>query len=135
MATDMFPSIAEPTPQDRVGAEIADEQMNLIFGLRQVRMRRKMSISDVAAEMGVDPAQVSRFETGGTNPTMSTIRRYAKAVRAVFRVQVREYELDQTERIRHAADSALKNNSDDPVGGTAGETRVARMRYELAGRC
>lgn len=27
--------------------------------------------------MNVDPAQVSRFESGSTNPTMTTIRRYA----------------------------------------------------------
>ncbi|MCA4997140.1 helix-turn-helix transcriptional regulator [Tsukamurella tyrosinosolvens] len=113
MGTDMFPSIKEPSRSDRVGAENADEQLNLVFGLRDVRLDRDMSIVDVAEAMGVDASQVSRFESGGTNPTMATVRRYAKAVGAVFRVQVRRYEVDHRERVRHSADNVLMLNTDD----------------------
>lgn len=82
----------EGTPaEDRLGAELAAEQRNLIAGLREVRMERGLSIAEVAAAMKVDSAQVSRFESGSTNPTMTTIRRYAKAVGAMFRIEVRPW--------------------------------------------
>ncbi|MGS2805350.1 helix-turn-helix domain-containing protein [Nocardia sp. MW-W600-9] len=89
---EFFPGIGAPTDRDRVGAIVADEQLNLVLGLRAIRQRRGMSLADVADRMGVDQSAVSRFESGGTNPTMSTIRRYAKAVMGVFRVQTYPWE-------------------------------------------
>lgn len=86
MEAEQFPGIDEPTSRDRLAAELADEQLRLIFGLREIRIERGMSITEVAEAMGVDPAQVSRFESGGTNPTMATIRRYAKTVEALIRI-------------------------------------------------
>jgi len=80
-----YPGVVKPT--DRLDAELAAEQLNMILGLRQVRIERGLSISEVATAMNVDPAQASRFESGLTNPTMATIRRYAKAVGATFRVE------------------------------------------------
>lgn len=91
---EFFPGIGAPTDRDRVGAVVADEQLNLVLGLRAIRLRRGMSLADVAGRMGVDQSAVSRFESGGTNPTMSTIRRYAKAVMGVFRVQTHPWEED-----------------------------------------
>lgn len=91
MDTEQFPGIDEPTSRDRLAAELADEQLRLIFGLRQIRIDRGMSITEVAEAMGVDPAQVSRFESGGTNPTMVTIRRYAKTVEALVRIDTCEW--------------------------------------------
>jgi transcriptional regulator with XRE-family HTH domain len=38
--------------------------------------------------MGVDRSVVTRFESGGTNPTMATINRYAEAVGAMIRYTV-----------------------------------------------
>lgn len=98
---EMFPGIENPTDRDRVGLTVAEEQLNLILGLRAIRIKRGMSVSDVADAMGIDPSQVSRFEGGGTNPTFSTVRRYAKAVMAVFRVETRTWEEDRA----HAAGS------------------------------
>ncbi|MVU75999.1 helix-turn-helix domain-containing protein [Nocardia sp. ET3-3] len=92
---EMFPGIENPTDRDRVGLIVAEEQLNLILGLRAIRIQRGMTVTEVADAMGVDPSQVSRFESGGTNPTLSTIRRYAKAVRGVFRVETRTLEQDQ----------------------------------------
>lgn len=77
----------KPASSERLGAQLTAEQANLISGLRKVRIERGLSISEISAVMGVDPAQVSRFESGSTNPTMATIRRYAQAVGAVFRVE------------------------------------------------
>jgi transcriptional regulator with XRE-family HTH domain len=106
---DMFPGITKATSADRLGLELADEQLKLIFGLRQVRIDGGMSVADVAVKMDVDPAQVSRFEGGSTNPTMSTIRRYAKAVGAVFRVETREWPAEQTLMVKRAV--AVKHSN------------------------
>ncbi|WP_327139289.1 helix-turn-helix transcriptional regulator [Nocardia sp. NBC_01327] len=92
---EMFPGIENPTDRDRVGLVVAEEQLNLILGLRAIRIQRGLLVSDVAEEMGIDPSQVSRFESGGTNPTFSTVRRYAKAVMGVFHVETRAWEQDQ----------------------------------------
>jgi len=42
------------------------------------------AVAEVAAAMGVDDAVVYRFEKGGTNSTLSTVRRYALAVGAML---------------------------------------------------
>lgn len=76
-----------PAPPDRLATELAAEQANLIRELRAVRIARGLSVSATAAALGVDPAQVSRFETGATNPTMATTRRYAQAVGATLRLE------------------------------------------------
>lgn len=91
MGTRAYPGIVNPTSTDRLGAELAAEQSSLIAGLREVRVARGLSISEVAAAMNVDPAQVSRFESGSTNPTMATVRRYANAVGATFHVETRPW--------------------------------------------
>jgi transcriptional regulator with XRE-family HTH domain len=91
---ELFPGTDAPTERDHVGAAVADEQLNLVLGLRAIRLQRGMSLAEVAELMGIDQSQVSRFESGGTNPTMSTIRRYAKAVMGVFRVQTHPWEED-----------------------------------------
>lgn len=86
-----YSGVVKPTSMDRLGAELAAEQARLIDGLREVRIERGLSISEVAAAMNVDPAQVSRFEGGSTNPTMATIRRYADAVGATFHIETRRW--------------------------------------------
>lgn len=108
----MFSGIENPTDRDRVGLAVAEEQLNLILGLRAIRIKRGMSVSDVADAMGIDPSQVSRFEGGGTNPTFSTVRRYAKAVLGVFRIETRTWEVVQ---VRAAESKIIAGNPLSPV--------------------
>ncbi len=91
-AFNRFPGIENVTAADRIGAENADAQLRLVFKLRDIRIERCMEISDVAAAMEVSAAEVARFESGSTNPRMSMIRRYARAIEAVFTVDVRKWE-------------------------------------------
>ncbi|MCX4095300.1 helix-turn-helix domain-containing protein [Nocardia sp. alder85J] len=91
---DFYPGIDSPTDHDQVGLAVAEEQLELIHNLREIRIRRGLSVTQVAEAMGIDASQVSRFESGSTNPTMSTIRRYAKTVRAVFRIRTLTWEED-----------------------------------------
>lgn len=54
----------------------------MIRGLKSVREQHGISVQDVADSMGVDVSMVYRFEKGGTNFAMSTLRAYADAVNA-----------------------------------------------------
>ncbi|WP_162562191.1 helix-turn-helix domain-containing protein [Mycolicibacterium iranicum] len=124
MGIELFPGIDKPTSRDRLGIELADEQLNMILGLRRVRLERGMSITDVAEAMGVDPAQVSRFENSSTNPTMTTIRRYAKAVGAVFRIETRSWQDEQTLMVKRSVETW--ESADDSQA--AGEINATEFR-------
>jgi transcriptional regulator with XRE-family HTH domain len=113
MGTDLFPGITKPTSRDRLGIELADEQLGMIFGMRRVRLDRGLSISEVAEAMNVDPAQVSRLESGATNPTMATLRRYAKAVGAIFRVQTRHWDDEQTRMVMRSVEAWVSSDEGD----------------------
>jgi predicted transcriptional regulator len=50
-------------------------------GLKRERLRRRLSLGDVAERSGLDRAVVSRLENGKQdNPTVATLMRYAAAV-------------------------------------------------------
>lgn len=93
-----FPGIENPTTADHVGADNADEQLKLIFALQCIRVERGLSVADIGEALGLEDSEVERFESGSTNPTMSMIRRYARAVEAVFTVDVRKWEDTQLQQ-------------------------------------
>lgn len=95
---DRFPGIENPTTADHVGADNADEQLKLIFALQCIRVERGLSVAHVGEALGLEDSEVERFESGSTNPTMSMIRRYARAVEAVFTVDVRKWEDTQLQQ-------------------------------------
>ncbi|WP_131809527.1 helix-turn-helix domain-containing protein [Mycolicibacter sinensis] len=81
--------VADGVPAaDRLGVDLARSENHLIRELIAVRQRRGLKPADVARAMGVDRSAVTRFESGGTNPTMATINRYAEAVGAMIRYTV-----------------------------------------------
>ncbi|SRX81547.1 helix-turn-helix domain-containing protein [Mycolicibacterium parafortuitum] len=132
MGIDLFPGIDKPTSRDRLGMELADEQLGMIFGLRRVRVERGLSITEVAEAMGVDPAQVSRFESGSTNPTMTTIRRYAKAVGAVFRVETRSWQDEQTLMVQRSVEAW--HSADDTQPADACDATEFQVLTSIGGR-
>ncbi len=76
----------ELAKRDRLGIDLARKQTKLIRELKAVRVSSGTTVAEVAAAMGVDDAVVYRFEKGGTNPTLSTTRRYALAVGAMIQL-------------------------------------------------
>lgn len=81
--------VADGVPAvDRLSVDLARSENRLIRELIAVRQRRGLKPADVARAMGVDRSVVTRFESGGTNPTMGTINRYAEAVGAMIRYTV-----------------------------------------------
>jgi DNA-binding phage protein len=52
-----------------------------VAAARDARVARGLSVSEVAARMGVDHAAVSRLESGKqANPTVNTVMRYVEAI-------------------------------------------------------
>lgn len=48
--------------------------------LKKVREARNLSLRDLAAETGLEHAQISRIEDGQVNPTVTTIRLLEEAL-------------------------------------------------------
>ncbi|WP_394276413.1 helix-turn-helix domain-containing protein [Luteococcus sp.] len=60
---------------------------DLKFDLVELREKR-MTQKDVAERMGMSQSAVSQFERYDSNPTLTTLRRYALAVGARLRIEV-----------------------------------------------
>lgn len=78
----------EVSADDRLSIELARSENHLIRELIAARQRRGLKPAELARRMGVDRSAVTRFESGGTNPTLATINRYAEAVGAMIRYTV-----------------------------------------------
>ncbi|WP_202974438.1 helix-turn-helix domain-containing protein [Brevibacterium casei] len=74
--------LADPSPQDRLAMELAEEDEALLDELVAIRKRNKLTQAQVAAAIGRDQSAISQFERLGGDPRLSTIRRYALAVGA-----------------------------------------------------
>lgn len=105
------------TARDRKGIAAARQQTRLVRRLREIRIGRGKSVQEVADELGVDPSMIYRFEKGGTNPTLATIRKYALAVDASLILDAEPAEMAEF-------NPALKH--------AAGQTRVASTQFAVS---
>jgi len=74
------------------GAEEAYEAARLAFelgaGVRELRVARGWSQTDLASAAGMTQSAVARFEAGGTVPTLPILGRIARALDADLTVRV-----------------------------------------------
>ena len=69
------------SPTQQLAADLVAEHENLLAQL--VALREKTATqSDIAARMGISQSAVARIESGDRDLHLSTLRRYAHAVRA-----------------------------------------------------
>lgn len=87
---DIDPRIAEQAEHD------ADTRVALIAALREKRIERGMSQTDVADELDLAQSAISEFENGNTDPRLSTIQWYARAVDASITVLFGHVDVRQT---------------------------------------
>lgn len=80
--------LANETESQRLARELADDHLELIAALRAVREHLELSQAELGARMGVSQATVSAFESGESEPRLSTVRRYAHALGANVRTSV-----------------------------------------------
>jgi transcriptional regulator with XRE-family HTH domain len=79
-------SEARQDPVFRAAYEDAEERHSIIDRLVGLRRLRRLSQTAVAARMGVRQPTVSGFETEDSDPRLSTLQRYARAVEAKLRL-------------------------------------------------
>lgn len=79
---------SKQSPVYRAAYEDAEELHRLLDSLVGLRQAQKLSQTTVARRMGVRQPTVSGFETEGSDPRLSTLQRYARAVEARLRLAV-----------------------------------------------
>lgn len=79
---------AKNDPEFRAAFEDADELQRLIDTLVHHRKALGLSQKDVAVRMGVRQPTISGFENEGSDPRISTLQRYARAVEARLRLRI-----------------------------------------------
>lgn len=84
---DLGPSESATSIEDRATSLVTtlDKLMDDLVGLRDAH---GLSQTVLASRMGVSQSAVSQFEHEDSNPTLSTLRRYALAVGARLRIEV-----------------------------------------------
>lgn len=75
-------------PAFRVAYEDAERLHEIIDKLVKLRKALRLNQTEVARRMGVRQPTVSGFETEGSDPRLSTLQRYARAVEAALRVDL-----------------------------------------------
>lgn len=69
-------------PLDKLAADLVEADEWLLDALILCRKNAGLSQAEVATRMGISQSAVARIESGERNPQLSTLRRYAHAVRA-----------------------------------------------------
>lgn len=105
------PFDVEMTDEERHTDELISADLSLLRALVQMRIDSGLTQDDVAKAMGRDPSAVSRFERLDSDPHMSTVRRYARAVNASIQHMVVERGAHPT---THTAGPLFQ--SPEPVG-------------------
>lgn len=68
--------------------QLVDAHFRLLEDLVNLRKKRGLSQAVVGERMGVSQPSIASFEAYDSNPTLSTIRRYALAVGARLHIEV-----------------------------------------------
>lgn len=101
--------------ETRAAFEDSQNRHRAIDALVRVRNRLGLTQTEIARRMGVKQPTVSGFETEGSDPRLSTLQRYARAVDATVWVHVTAnasagmrpgFYLEQGERVSQHAEHA-----------------------------
>lgn len=75
-------------PSFRAAFEDAEERSKVLDALVRLRKTMKVTQSEVAKRMSTTQSSVSDLENGKTDPLLSTLQRYARAVTGRVRVRI-----------------------------------------------
>jgi transcriptional regulator with XRE-family HTH domain len=85
---EIYVAEAQQDPAFRAAYEDVQERHSIVDRLLALRRHHKLSQRTVAARMGVRQPTVSGFETEDSDPRLSTLQRYARAVGARLRLVI-----------------------------------------------
>ena len=119
-------------PEFRAASEDVDHRVELVETLVALRKSLGLTQSEVAERMGVKQPTVSGFESAGSDPRLSTVQRYARAVQAHCRVVV-QVSID-CDWVKPSASYEGSLSRSTHVGGDVREaTWARRSSFALAG--
>ncbi|WP_175934772.1 helix-turn-helix domain-containing protein [Corynebacterium sp. Marseille-P4321] len=75
-------------PEIQVAFEDAEARSEFVAYLRKIRSDSGITQSRVAQIMGTTQSAISDFENGDTDPQLSTVQRYARAIGVEIKVVV-----------------------------------------------
>lgn len=75
-------------PQFRAAYEDSETRSRLLASLVMLRQSLRLTQRQVAQRMQTTQSSVSEFESGATDPHLSTLQRYARAVTACLRIKI-----------------------------------------------
>ena len=90
-------------PGFKEGYDALEDEFALASQLIEARSRAGLTQAEVAERMGTSQSTVARLESGGAKPSLSTLRRFAKATGARVRITVEPKPPSKTSRGRRAA--------------------------------
>ncbi|OBA88778.1 hypothetical protein A5633_08390 [Mycolicibacterium elephantis] len=79
------------THEERNAKALARNDLEMLADLVRLRQELGLTQEDVAKVIGRDKSAVSRFERLDSDPRLSTVRRYARAVGALIEHRVTEF--------------------------------------------
>ncbi|WP_440221213.1 helix-turn-helix domain-containing protein [Dietzia sp. MNB45] len=82
------------SPEERLGRALALADDDFLETLVSLRRQKRLTQQEVADRMKRDKSAVSRFENLGSDPKLSTIRRYARAIGVMVDHLVTDQEMD-----------------------------------------
>ena len=75
-------------PGFKKGYDALEEEFSLASQLIEARSRAGLTQAEVAERMGTSQSTVARLESGAAKPSLSTLRRYAKATGTTVRIKL-----------------------------------------------
>ncbi|WP_204801904.1 helix-turn-helix domain-containing protein [Mycobacterium riyadhense] len=111
------------TPEECHAIALAGAELDMLSDLVRLRHRKGLTQEDVANAIGRDKSAVSRFERLDSDPRLSTVRRYARAVGAMVEHRVSEYQAGEEKGARLV---------DTPAAAT-GQWTITSMKRGLWG--
>ena len=83
------PDKADLIRQAQAAQTAAPVETEIITQLRAARESAGISLRDMEERTGISRGNLSRLETGESNPTVATLRRYAEAIGKTLSIVVR----------------------------------------------
>jgi transcriptional regulator with XRE-family HTH domain len=117
--------------------------MSLQTRLREFRLARDLTRTQLAILAGVDPSQVSRWETGDRRPTLTSITNLARVLGVSVDVLLRESDAPPPDPHQQAIESASSllrtlgvrpDELQDPPDAEVGEEDPERCMVVIEGR-
>ncbi|MBP9818050.1 helix-turn-helix transcriptional regulator [Candidatus Shapirobacteria bacterium] len=74
-------------PETKKGYDDLAVEYQILSSLVRMRNKRKITQKELAKKMGTTQSALSRFEVGGTNPSLNFLKKIAKALNVRLSVE------------------------------------------------